>query len=166
MWKLWSFVDVLLFSPTNETVTMSKPRTEKIKQINEDYRTRSCKQFCCIYLHFHCFMLDYFIYFFVMSANSFFYILQEQDFPEVSCQKDLPIQDPPYKMSCTVTVFKSPFNLMWHGFKGHVYNILSHRKWSLWSQEKTDERQAEIYDADKRSQRQDNWCIFTPTCIS
>lgn len=101
-----------------------------------------------------------------MSASRFFlYILQEKDFPEVSCQKDLSIQDTPYKMSCTVTMFKSPFNAMWHDFKGHAYNILSYRKWPVWSQEKTDERQAERYEADKWSQRQDIWCIFTPTRI-
>lgn len=44
--------------------------------------------------------------------GGFFQFLKEQRFPEVSCQKDLSIQGTPYKMSCTVTMFKSPFDAM------------------------------------------------------
>lgn len=47
-----------------------------------------------------------------MYLGGFFPFLKEQRFPEVSCQKDLSIQGTPYKMSCTVTMFKSPFDAM------------------------------------------------------
>lgn len=60
------------------------------------------------------------------------YSLQEQDFPEVSCQRDLSIQDDAlYKMSCTVKMSKSPCDAIWHAFKGHAYNVWIKDSWNL-----------------------------------
>lgn len=60
-------------------------------------------------------------------------VLQGQDSPEVNCQNDLSGRDAPHKMSGAVTMFGSPFDAMWHACKGHTYNILSCRKWPIFS---------------------------------
>lgn len=166
-------MDALWVISTNEAGYNVQNRDSKIIQISEDDRTIIV--LCCALLHLFTFSL-------VLCQNnriSFKCFLCDECRPisgllKIFCKSTIfhkfhvkgicpfKTNSRPYKMSCAVTMFRSPFNAVQRAFKGHAYSIFSSRKKGPCEVKEGILRSNQAYreKIDKWSKRKDT-CIFT-----